>query len=666
MRAFFTLVQKELRALFPLGVLGFALVSGDLISRPITERIDENTYDHVAGISPGEGGFLAFLFWVLSFFVAYAAFPREHDEKTIELLYALPARRSGIFFAKVFAGMVTLVGVAFMGQCTNFVLQALNPNSIEGHQFHLDLVLRVAALHAVLACSLYLHGLFASIFRMFGVLPYTLLWFALLLMQELVPSLAWLSPSSLVTFEYVGETLVVPWWPLGFHAAVALLAGAVAYAGWMGPIDKLRETFAGRSTLAVVSFGAGSFGVLACGFGMMVYWVAVTYTGRPPPADPTAATPVVERTFATSEARSRHYAFVYPGGLEAPVLRLLGRADSVLESERVLVGATAVPFITVDLAEQSGHHEGIAAGTRIRMGASGQTDWRLLHVLAHESAHVLQSEISGRYLMDHGATTRFLIEGGAEWVAFETMTRTSVGPTAAPFVAAITDEERREDEELRRYSRVVAALAWERHRIRVEDTFDDGSFRARWDTTLAYPYGETFAEAIARACGDQAVGAMFRTFGREGAPQNAAGEALYRDAFGSIGCDYEAVLAAHDALLTETVERERALLDSVPRLSGGVVGVDGATVVLEATLDRAPLPHEKYIVRVRNDAGAPDTELRGFEGVPVEGAEGAPRRIRFLVPRLAITGARFDFLFALDVDPRAFPYSEEWQSASAP
>jgi hypothetical protein len=87
----------------------------------------------------------------------------------------------------------------------------------------------------------------------------------------------------------------------------------------------------------------------------------------------------------------------------------------------------------------------------------------------------------------------------------------------------------------------------------------------------------------------------------------------------------------------------------------------------EATLDRARLAHEEYVVRIRNDAGAPDTEVRAFHGqlVPGTGIDGSPRRIRFLVPRLAITGARFDFLLSLDVDPRAFP-SEEWQSASPP
>lgn len=664
MRSFVTLLRKELWVLLPFALLGFALISGDLISRPITERIDENTYDHVAGIAPGEGGLLAFIFWVLAFFVAYAAFPREHDEKTIETLYALPVRRSSIFFSKVLAGLLVLWGCALVGQITNYVLQVLNPNSIDGHQFQLALVARVVVLHALVSSVLYAHGLFASVFRMFGVLPYVLLWFVVLLVQELLPSLAWVSPAAIVRFEYVGQTLVFPWGAIAFHVALAVFVTLLAYLGWMGPVDRLRETFAGRSTLAILGFGGGAASVLVCGFGMLIYYVATTYTHRPPPEDPTAPRPVEERTFATSEARSTHYAFVYPGGLEEPVLRLLGRADAVLESEVVLLGAQHTPHITVDLAEQSSHHEGIAAGTRIRMGASGQTDWRLLHILAHESAHVLQSEVSGRYLMEHGDTTRFLIEGGAEWVAFETLTRAVADASRAPVVTSISEEERREDAELRRQSRIVAVLALERHRIRVEDTFDDSAFRARWDTTLAYPYGETFAEAIARACGPNAVGAMFRTFGRPGAPQSARGEALYRDAFASIGCDYESVLAAHDALMTETAARERAALDAVPRMSGGVVGLEGLEIVLEATLDRAPISPERYMVRLRSSAAAGDTEVRAFRGEIVEG-EG-PRRVRFRVPRLAINGARFDYLFSLDVDPRAFPYAEEWQSALTP
>lgn len=655
MRGLLSLLRKELRALAPLALLGFALISGDLISRPITERIDENTYDHVAGVAPGEGGSIAFIFWILSFFVAYAAFPREHDERTIETLYALPVRRSSIFLAKITAGAIVLVSAAGVGQVTNYVLQALNPNAIDGHQFQLSLVLHVIALHAAVALVLYAHGLFASVFRMFGVLPYTLLFFALLLVEQLVPSAAWLSPASIVRFEYEGSSILTPTFPLAFHGGLALVALALAYAGWMGPTERLRELFSRRGTSALLAFGCASALVASCGFGMLIVWAVSSFDGQPP-EDPSVERPVEERSYATAEARSRHYAFVYPGGLEEPVLGLVGRADAILESEARLLGADVPALVTVDLAEESGHHEGIASGTRIRMGVSGQRGWRLLHVLAHESAHVLQGEVSERFLMEHGATTRFLIEGGAEWVAFETLLR----PPSEGGLASITGEERAEDEALRRASRRVAVLAWERHRIRLVDTFDDAAFRARFDTTLAYPYGETFAAAIARACGDAAVGRLFRTFGRPDAPQSASGEALYRDALGSIGCDYEAVLGAHDAMMSALAREDRAWLDAVPRMSGGVVGAEGQRVVIEATLDRPPLEGARYYVRVRMRSSADDAEVRSFRGV-LDGA-----RVRFLVPRLALTGARFEFLFSAELDRRAFPNSEAWQSASVP
>lgn len=671
-RPFTTLLKKEVRALLPLGLLGFVVISGDLISRPLTERIDENTYDHVASISEGEGGTLAFIFWLLSFFIAYAAFPREHDERTIEFLYAIPVRRSAIFVAKVMAGLLVLWGVAAMGQCTNYVLQVLNPNSINGHQMTWALALRVVFLHGMVATVLYAHGLFASAFRIFGVLPYVLLFSIIATVTELVPSMAWLSPGSIVAAEYEGAVMVIPWGYIAIHMVVSSLAGIAAYVAWMGPLDRMRELFATRSTFATVLLGVGALCVSGIGMVLFVVWAVITFSqpGHVPPEDPREARPVAEVSFETAEATTDHYAFVYPSSMEDRALRLISRADRILEAATRIVGASRAPSITVDMAEQSGHHEGIASGTRIRMGTAGQADWRLVHVLAHESAHVLQSEVSNRYLMEHGLTTRFFIEGGAEWVAFETVSEGRLAGT-------VTAEEQQQDVELRRFSRIVAATSFERHRIRLEDTLDDTTFRARWDTTLAYPYGETFAEAVARACGDDAVGRAFATFGREGAPQDATGESLYRDAFASIGCDYEAVAAAHELVIAETLRSERAFIDTIPRMQGGVVGVENGDVILVATLDRPSLTvtsprgerATQYNVRVRNDPAAPDTEVRGFRGAivpPAAGEERGPVRVRFYVPRISLTGARFDFLFSMDVDERAFPFSEAWQSAPVP
>jgi hypothetical protein len=169
-------------------------------------------------------------------------------------------------------------------------------------------------------------------------------------------------------------------------------------------------------------------------------------------------------------------------------------------------------------------------------------------------------------------------------------------------------------------------------------------------------------EAIARACGDEAVGKVMRSFARADVPQGATGEVLFRDALASFGCDLESVGTAWDALLAETAATERARIDAIPRMSGGVVSRTSDSLVVEGTLDRAPLPDEQYTLRFRTDERTPDTQVRSVPGVVIEGS--APRRVRFTIPRRGVSGPRFEILFSISVDERAFPFSELWQGAS--
>lgn len=646
------LYRKELRSLLPMLALSAFLVSGDFISRPITERLDEDTFSDVAGLAAGDGTFLAFILWILAFMVAFASLPREHDEGTIEFLYALPITRRSIFLGKALAGLTVLWTTCALGQLTNYLLVSWNPSSFEGHQFDPKLAATAVLLHGLVATAAYGHGLFASFFRRFGLLPYAFLGYAVVVITEIEPSLAFINPLRVSRFEYVGSTLVVPWAMAIGHLVLAAVATGVAYALWMGSFERLRDAFARRSLALTVGFGCATAAAAFVGFFVMGFVVIREY-GDNPPEDPTVAREAEGVTFNTSEADTEHYAFVYPENFHAQAFELITRADRVLEAATAEMGATAVPSITVDVAEVSGHHEGIAAGARIRMGLVDQESWRLVHVLAHESTHVLQSQESGMHLSDHGGTTRFFIEGTAEWNAFEVCT----GPSSV-----MTPDELVNEEELRRSSRVVAAASWERHRIRLEDTFDNARFVARWDTTLAYPLGETFGEALARACGDEAVGNLARSFARADAPQDATGEVLYRDALLSFGCDLESVGTAWDTLLIETAAAERARIDAIPRMSGGVISSTSDSVVVEGTLDRAPLPYERYGLRIRADAQTPDTEIRSIPGVIVEGS--SPRRVRFEIPRSGVPGPRFEMLFSIIVDERAFPFSEAWQGAS--
>lgn len=655
MRAFSALLNKELRALLPVFLLGAFLISGDLLSRPFTERLDEATYTSVASIEPGEGTFIGFFQFLIGFVVAYAALGREHDERTIEFLYALPTSRPRIFLAKVLAGLTVVWAVAYLGQVTNWILVAPNPSSFAQTELRWDLALRISFLHAITATVGYGHGLFASFFRRFGVLPYVFLGFGLGVLIELVPTVDWLDPLRLARTEYVGTAVQIPWLAVVFQLAVALTAIALAYVLWMGSFDRLRSALTERSLGATLVFGGGITAAVVVAFGVSIFF-AVRQFGDEPPPDPDAPVEPTEVPYGAATAHTAHYAFVYPENFAASAATLVGRSDRILEAAAHTLGEEALPSITVDLAEVSSHHEGIAASSRIRMGLVDQPDFRLAHVLAHESTHVLQNQASQNRAGEYGGTTRFFIEGSAEWVAFRIAGDPALALTSAP--------ERAREAELFATSRLLAALAVERHGIRFEELLDDAGFRARYDTVLAYPLGEVLTESIARACGPSAVGDTLRAFARPEMPQDATGEILMRDVLGSFGCDLEQVVAAWDATLAEITARERARMDAVPRMILEEVRAEGTTVVLVVRLDRAPLPLDRFYVRTRRNVMTEDTEVRSSLG-DRDGDRVTFRLSGESLPAATGNGPHtFEVLLSQELDEQAFPHSERWQSVT--
>ncbi|MFO0712120.1 MAG: hypothetical protein U0353_19880 [Sandaracinus sp.] len=82
----------------------------------------------------------------------------------------------------------------------------------------------------------------------------------------------------------------------------------------------------------------------------------------------------------------------------------------------------------------------------------------------------------------------------------------------------------------------------------------------------------------------------------------------------------------------KTAERERAFLDTVPRLSAGVVGMDGSMVVMEATLDRAPLAHEECARSTASSSKAPASRARRAASALPRPAPRHPRRALRLPP----------------------------------
>ncbi|HEY8432925.1 MAG TPA: ABC transporter permease subunit [Sandaracinaceae bacterium] len=629
------LLAKELRALVPLGALGILVMSGDLLYRPILERHDQATWTRIADyVRPGEGSTLGLVLLILATSVAYAAYPREHDERTIELLASLPIRRSTIFAAKVLAGLLVLWTMCAALLLTDAVQSTLGVSSLSGDQWRLALALQLTALQAALCAIAYAHALLASVLRLFGLVPYALVLVMANLLEDALPILAWIDPCELLVARYEGRDLVVPWVPLAIHAAVALAALGLAYLAWSGPaerigraLERLRESVAGK-----LAFGCAS----AAALGFLGLVTAGVLVGGMPD-DP--ETREDDDTLATSQRATVRYVFTYPSGLEGRATPLIDAADGIHESVRLRLGAPVGPRLVADLTDTSREHLGIASWTHLRVGLVTERDpVRLRRTFAHETAHAFQHVMSdGR----HGPAARLFFEGSAEHLAF----------LVVP------------DDELLRRARVIAAAAWTRHRMRFEDLADDERLRARFDPALVYAIGELWTAALVETHGERAIGDVLRAMARPEARRDLGPRAYWEELLRAAGCDLEATLATFERTVASIAERERASIERLPRIGGGVAGASGASVRVVAQLDRDADPTFTYWLRVRSGPEAGDTET---VGVPGQVDARDPRRVTFSVHRALVPSARFQILFSVRPGEQGWAWSETWQWATAP
>ena len=642
------LLRKELAALWPLFLVACVVFSGDVLYRPLTELLDQSTWEDIASyLRAGEGAGFGWIAIPLVVSVAYAAFPREHDEGTIALLRALPVRPSSIFIAKVLAGMAVITAALSLLTVTDGLQGSLNDESIRGGHWRDSLALSHLGMQVVFAFIVYAHGLLASVLRLFGLLPYALLLMLGSILENLFPPAAWINPASLLDARYDGTALVVPWGPLAVHLALALLALLAAALAWLGPGDRVSKGFERARATILGKLAIGCGGALTL---LVLLVLAVLAVDRDDAPEETEDEPRAAPSLETAEARTERFVYTYPVSHRARAERLMGGADAMHAELRRLLDADPGPVLIADLTEVSADHLGIASWTHIRVGIVQEDDFtRLRRTFAHETAHALQQRISQRGTGRHGRAMRFFSEGSAEWLAYEVVP----GPEA------------------RRRARLIGAVTWARHRMRPEDLMDDDRLRARYDTTLVYPLGELWTEALVSRCGERAVGAALRESGGELA-SGVAPRVLWDELLGRIGCDLEAVDAAFVASARALVEEHAEEVAEIPRLSGGVTSREGGRLTIEARLDRdlpardlpardqpdlASTRWELY-ARIRSGPEASDTQV-----MTLRGTRDGPRRVRFEVPTALVPSARFELAFGVRRGDAEWAFFERWQSA---
>ncbi len=635
MRALFA---KELRSLTPVFLFLVFMLAGDFVERAMTARPDQLSWVEVSSDLAGEGGTFAFVLLPLALAVAYAAFPREHDERTIELLYSLPIARTTIFLTKVAAGVTVLVASIAIGALSEGLQQAANPQTFYRDQWRPDVAASVVLLRSAFAVVIYAHGLLASVFRRFGLVPLVLAGFVIHLLETFDPSFAFLDPSNLLHYEFDGHALVLPIRELAIHLGAATISMLLAALAWLGPVASFGELLAtlGRTLLGRFALGCGTTIVVVLVIGFVGYSFAGDEDFASEEDDEEAR--LVTVSFAVAEARTAHYHARYPSNLRARAAALLARADAIHDRVRAALGAGEVPEIEVDLTERSPEHLGIAGWSTMRVGLADLEDPdELAYVFAHETAHVFQGRTSDQ---GHTRVGGFFSEGSADYVAFEAVPRP----------------------EARLASRRLAALARERHDIAFEDAADRERLRRSFDGALEYPLGESFAAALEATCGAGAIGRLLRALAEPDAPSERDVRVLHQDLLQRIGCDLEAALGRWGSDLAAVAASERAALDAVPRLGAGVDGADEEDVYVRVVVDRPAPPGSTLWVKVRHHAAVEDVEIRAVRADAPEGAGDT----MMLVPRAWVSGRRIEIQPGIEVPSLSRPYFERWRSVEVP
>ena len=538
--------RKELRSMLPFLLLAvvicvFGLVYEMLSGLPNMKPWEVTYEDYV--VYSEEGNVLICLF-VLA--LASGLLVREYDEGTVEFLDSLPVSRSRIFAVKIAAAMLVLLVLIVLDAATTLLLHALSRTSLD-QSFHLKFWFTAVGMRICQAFVLLSLGVVCSFLRRFGWLLIGLLFWAYLLLHEIMPSVAVLNLFALTRPQFEGQEWVIPRRLLQVQATMGGTLMLAAYGLFLGGGDRIMRGFRKltQTRLGNAFLLSGSLLVGIVAFSL-VYHVMNNAPDEGDGHGPDEVT-IEYPSWSTSRARSRHYQFVYPTNMAGRALALVAAADRVHEKVREFFDAEPGEPIVVDATSVLPRHAGLAYWDKIRLNLIVSEDLPTLEsILGHETAHIFLERLSDARMTEQFNSTRFFHEGVATYIEYELF------------------EPEHDVSELRR----VAAAMRDRDQVHFEELVDDSLLVARRDGNLAYALGEVFVAELVARHGEAAIGEICRAMVRADAPQDLSGLELWRDLFQACGYSFEGLLDAFHARLDDEVERHRDFIDSIPKVRG--------------------------------------------------------------------------------------------------
>jgi ABC-type transport system involved in multi-copper enzyme maturation permease subunit len=624
------LIRKELRQLLPIGLMWIII---DLLSwgaEIFSTRMDEQTYSEWCSVvcDPGVSWTLAITVLVIAIVIGYSLFPREFDDATINFLRGMPITPAQIFVSKYAAALILSVVMIIFGLVVIELLMLTNPQSLLGTHYRGNTLL--LGLRDFIALAVMIsYGIFLSRFRTVG----------LLIMLALLAGLGWLetmqgyspawSPIEMFRVEYFGQSIELPWFALLTNAGVGIVLLFLSYRMWTNTeaTSVTRDgTISAKGSWLAALGAIGALGVITL--------IAVALVSPDKRGDGE------DKSTITTE----HYKFRFHPYLQSKAQTLSENADTNYERLRELIDAKSQPKIRANLNARSEHFAGLATWKSIRIDLSDlKGDGWFEHVLIHESAHVFQSTESDRKLRDFGNSTRFFIEGSAEFLS-----QTLIGK----------NEQRPKDWEM-------AARAVTKHKIRFREMANNSTFASKYDKDLYYTLGDLWTASLASVCTNAVIGKVFRQFGSDDLNPYLSGEELWEVVLQEVGCDLNEV-NAHWRKSVKTIASSAS--DShYPQFDSVAIQTDKAQglVIIEAQITN-PQPEQwpgSFQLRVARESSlASEPDLNFFGRVQ---DESGAQQVRFEVPIATIGSPAFRYQIGYFRPGTFSALFEKWRNGRA-
>jgi len=625
------LVQKELKQLLPFTFLWLCLVVLFYGTELASVRIDEESYLSWCKAYCDVGTNVDLVLFTVLFYMiaAYSLFPREFDESTVDFLRSLPIGRKKIFISKVFAAWLLLTLLVLLDRFLQGALLAFNTQTITGKNYWMN-DLSFFVRDCLFALVIVAHGVFLSWFRTTGLIIYSMYLIGLILLEQVAGVSGIYNIFSFFNNEYDGHRLLIDWPVVGFHLAVAFVLLVAGYFMWTGTDSRPRTPGSGKlaKVLPII------FSVL--GFLLVTGWMI----GMLQTTSDESAQSGIEKT------STAHYDFSYRSLNEAAMRQLETYAEDDYSRLVDILAAQNEPVIQADMTSDSEHALGLATWKKIRMVLKSEDDVNPLYrrVLSHETAHVFQSVESNRALAKAANSAGFFIEGMAQYTSF------SIVP----------------DLESRQSNWIISSVAWQRHNIKFAALANRTVFESLYDPELLYGIGDIWVDAMARACGEGAIGDFLRATGRDNAPPNIDGVGFWRNHLQHINCELELVNNQWRLLMQELVVDRT--IGAFPHFENVVVSraSEDGLITIEAQLragETGLLP-EYYYLRVQSETKLANSVSPVLRGKLIR--DGANASVIFsILPRL-IDGQRFRYQLGYTPLPDSRHFFDKWRSGALP